>query len=739
MVPKDDLSGFEAYEYSVLKINEMRTQCSGFHLAPLQIQNYRPEEVYVRRHDLYSEYRLRLEPLHGLAPSAIHVNLAREHSVTDLSLFEMTGVRPQPCDLFSAADDAELMVSWNDEHATRAQDAAMKIINEQRKILCPQRPPLQLQRLVTAAQQPVEGIVIRLILEMREASASFQAASFTDVVLVNYVLDEDVPGQSTISPEVYPARGPCDMQYTQEQQTELGTGKKSDEASDDGSSSTSASSGMTNVRRLRATARRARRGLGRNASSPRRLVSLADAAPTGSLVNRRFVDQGLDIPDDFDPRLARTLCFPHGFSRRQGSCGASFAFTATAVAAFRECLWKLKQGVDVPELRFFSAQELISCDGQGDGCAGGSAGSAFYYMKQEGIARETCSPYRMRCFSDQSGISAGSADDQTSTPKSRSFKSSTAACPVNPNPKEAPCKCLPDVFHFTTPVRCDLLPNACPKTKLPHYFKIMGTAEGSTIPLFERHVMQELLLAGPLDVSILLFDDFYDPISWTESGIYVHKKGSLVGRHAVVAVGWGTDADSRDYWLLLNSFGRGWQQEGYFKILRGDTPLRMAKFGAWGADWSEPTKDRSKPTIADVEVAFSPVAQADANMATADTLVEVWLVVSAITDEAARLLVRVQGLKSTVTGQDKDTDFKLQHVFKLDLLKLGLSGDRAKIQLWAVDKAQNTAEWGPFTLDIPSKETFRLSQSRRLARLEELSDADRASANSSAPAEFSWV
>lgn len=27
---------------------------------------------------------------------------------------------------------------------------------------------------------------------------------------------------------------------------------------------------------------------------------------------------GLDLPDDFDPRLEKTLCFPRGLSRRQG-------------------------------------------------------------------------------------------------------------------------------------------------------------------------------------------------------------------------------------------------------------------------------------------------------------------------------------------------------------------------------------------------------------------------------------
>jgi len=459
--------------------------------------------------------------------------------------------------------------------------------------------------------------------------------------------------------------------------------------------------------------RRKSRGYPQN--SRRLTASLADTAPTGSEVERSFEDKGLDIPDDFDPRLKRTLCFPRGFSRRQGSCGASFAFAATAVAAFRECLYLLDSGQDSPGLRFFSAQELTSCDGQGDGCAGGGASSAFYYMKQEGIARETCSPYRLRCFNDDSGISDSAADSKTSQHRSKHFDSASTACPLNPEPANAPCKCLPNIFHFTKPVECDLLPNSCPKIKIPHYFKIAGTAEGSTIPLLERHMMQELLTAGPLYVSLLIYDDFYDPVSWTESGIYVHKRGALIGKHAVAAVGWGTDADSRDYWLLLNSFGNAWQQEGYFKILRGETSLAMTKYGAWGADWSHPGVDKSKPTIADVELSFSPVVNDIADTATEEPLEKVFLMVSLFTDEPARVLVRVQGLSNTVTGEEKESDYLYEHSLKVDLLQIGLLDDRAKVQIWAVDHAQNTATWGPFTLDIPSKKTFRLSQVRRLA------------------------
>jgi hypothetical protein len=262
-------------------------------------------------------------------------------------------------------------------------------------------------------------------------------------------------------------------------------------------------------------------------------------------------------------------------------------------------------------------------------------------------------------------------------------------------------------------VPCALLPNACPKVKIPHYFKIPGTSDGNTVPELERQMMQELVSGGPLYVSLLLWSDFYDPVSWSESGIYVHKQGHLVGRHAATAVGWGTDLGGRDYWLLLNSFGNEWQQEGYFKVLRGVNSLELASFGAWGVDWSHPEKDSSKPTITDVEVGLSPALLEETALAMSPGLARVELQISAFTDEPARMLARVQGLSTSVTGEAKDKTFLSEHVLEIDLLKVGLLGDRAKLDLWAADAAENTAHWGPFTLEIPDKTTFLESQQRR--------------------------
>merc|ERR1712039_149975 len=167
--------------------------------------------------------------------------------------------------------------------------------------------------------------------------------------------------------------------------------------------------------------------------------------------------------------------------------------------------------------------------------------------------------------------------------------------------------------------------------------------------------------------------------------------------------------------------------------MRGETSLLMMKFGAWGVDWSHPSQDNSKPNIADVEIAFSPVmghggaagpmqVGSSAGMPTsslaAGGLQSVWLQGSAFTDEPTKVLVRVQGLSNTQTGQKRDPAFAIKHILRLDLMELGLLGDSAKIQLWAVDRAENLAHWGPFTFEVFSREVFEQGmppQSRRLS------------------------
>lgn len=46
--------------------------------------------------------------------------------------------------------------------------------------------------------------------------------------------------------------------------------------------------------------------------------------------------------------------------------------------------------------------------------------------------------------------------------------------------------------------------------------------------------------------------------------------------HAVVAVGYGEEADGTKYWLVRNSWAPTWGEKGYIRLLRKDPAVSLA-------------------------------------------------------------------------------------------------------------------------------------------------------------------
>merc|ERR1711871_1779861 len=54
----------------------------------------------------------------------------------------------------------------------------------------------------------------------------------------------------------------------------------------------------------------------------------------------------------------------------------------------------------------------------------------------------------------------------------------------------------------------------------------------------------------------------------SDSGSVRHNDDEFVGMHTVRIVGWG-ESDGVKYWHVATSWGKSWNGNGYFKILRG--------------------------------------------------------------------------------------------------------------------------------------------------------------------------
>ena len=103
--------------------------------------------------------------------------------------------------------------------------------------------------------------------------------------------------------------------------------------------------------------------------------------------------------------------------------------------------------------------------------------------------------------------------------------------------------------------------------------------------LASRALMNEIFDNGPV-VAVLTFVSTSDFDNFASAGFL--KQGrvfmpnvttwSFLKRHCVVVVGWGTDAASgHPFWIVQNSYGVGWADGGFARVLRGADMLE----GEW--------------------------------------------------------------------------------------------------------------------------------------------------------------
>lgn len=221
------------------------------------------------------------------------------------------------------------------------------------------------------------------------------------------------------------------------------------------------------------------------------------------------------LPESWDWSNISGKSFISSNVMQQGSCGSCYAITTTELLESRLKILTLNKYSDS-----LSIQYLISCSFYTEGCEGGYPTLLFKLIQEFGICLDSSMPY-----------SASNGKCNSSCTKS----------PVS----------ISDFYYI-------------------------GGYYGATS---EVSIMKEVRARGPVII------DFNPGPAFAvyKKGIFEEHRGKIVNgltmrdrlvdwekvTHSVLLVGWGIE-NGKKFWKCLNSWGKEWGEQGYFRILRGN-------------------------------------------------------------------------------------------------------------------------------------------------------------------------
>lgn len=212
------------------------------------------------------------------------------------------------------------------------------------------------------------------------------------------------------------------------------------------------------------------------------------------------------VPAQYDWRDANRACMYNIPIKHQKNCGSCFAFATSFALAKRFCM-TLNPAYAKLDL---SPQDIMECDYKHMKCQGGIVPYTWEYLEREGVVTEQCKPY----YSGDNGqINYCQRFCQNYTQAYKKYKA---------------------------------IPYSMKHIHDPNQIKFI------------------LMKEGPMVVGIKAYQD----LQMYRGGIYIHTpvQGEKEEGHAITLVGWGYDSRYGDYWIIANSWGAQWGENGYFKI-----------------------------------------------------------------------------------------------------------------------------------------------------------------------------
>jgi len=217
---------------------------------------------------------------------------------------------------------------------------------------------------------------------------------------------------------------------------------------------------------------------------------------------------------------------------------------------------KVQRRGQFPDVRL-GRQSIMNCvpdpEGKGPppGCNGGDSAMIHKYMYETKVPDETCMPYQgknMGCRPDTVCRNCGTGDKG--------------------------CFAVQNFIGYG----------------VSSYGSVSG----------EQAMMKEIFARGPITCSFATDDPFmfnYSANAVRHEGVYVtrQKKTKADVDHEMEVAGWGVTPSGLRYWVIRNSWGTYWGEEGWLKLERGVNALMSEA----NCGWAVPTWDGLDEALAD--------------------------------------------------------------------------------------------------------------------------------------------
>ncbi|CAF1259376.1 unnamed protein product [Rotaria magnacalcarata] len=282
----------------------------------------------------------------------------------------------------------------------------------------------------------------------------------------------------------------------------------------------------------------------------RSLRTMVDNAPhdTGDYYKMENVDS-------FDVRTHPPWSARIRGIRDQGKCGVSWALSTVDVAADR---LSLVQNITIPKDPF-SVQNILSCTDQDakQGCEGGRIAYAWGFIKDRGVVTEDCYPYESGTTGNIDACKFHLSENELNM-ISQHRKLKSIKCPSNTNKGE----------HF----------NFGPA------YRVRDEA---------LSIKYEIHFRGPVQATMRVPPEFF----LYKSGVFRcggssyqnqnPRYADLAAYHSVRLLGWGVSTDPstkqpESYWIVANSWGTGWGENGYFHVRFGSCEIEETVIATYG-------------------------------------------------------------------------------------------------------------------------------------------------------------